>query len=108
MPETKKATQSSLSFEEAYCRLESILQQLNQGEISLERSIALYEEADALILSCNRQLTAAEQKIQKLVKNRNGELALDSSAKPIQEEFESKPENLLNRDLQEDYARPTS
>ncbi len=72
----------TFSFEKAYERLEKILEQLNAGEVPLEESLKLYEEADLLIGSCGQKLSEAEQKIQTLIKNREGTLSLDSDGKP--------------------------
>ncbi|HSX12223.1 MAG TPA: exodeoxyribonuclease VII small subunit, partial [Rhabdochlamydiaceae bacterium] len=50
-------------------------------------SLKLYEEADQLIASCNQKLTTAEQKIEVLMKNRSGEVAVDENGKPLAEPF---------------------
>ncbi|MCE5294171.1 MAG: exodeoxyribonuclease VII small subunit [Chlamydiales bacterium] len=71
-----------LSFEKAFERLEHILEGLNTGQTSLEESLALYEEADSLIISCHKKLSDAEKKIEVLMKNRAGELALGADNKP--------------------------
>jgi len=55
-----------LSFEEALKRLESIAEQIEQGKIGLEESIARYEEGMALIRHCRETLAQAELKIQQL------------------------------------------
>ena len=83
---TEKET-NTFSFEQAYQRLEKILEQLNTGELSLEKSLELYEEADGLITHCSQKLNTAEQKIQILIKNRNGTLSLDDKEKPKLDEF---------------------
>ena len=68
---------NELSFEQAYERLEKILEKLNTGNAPLEESLKLYEEADTLIQCCNKRLNAAEKKIEQLIKNRDGTPALD-------------------------------
>lgn len=70
------------TFEQAFTRLEQILETLNAGKASLEESLALYQEADSLIISCHRKLTDAEKKIEVLMKNRAGELQLGPDNKP--------------------------
>ena len=70
------------SFEEAYERLETILEALNSGELSLEKSLHLYEQADQLMTLCSKKLVQAEQRIETLIKNRQGEIEVDSSNKP--------------------------
>lgn len=76
-----------LSFETAFARLEEILEKMNSGSVSLDESLKLYEEADKLIRSCNKRLSDAERKIETLIKNRNGELILDSNQKPVIQDF---------------------
>lgn len=62
------------SFEAAYAKLEAILSELNNGKTPLEKSLELYEEANQLITLCSSKLGQAEQKIQMLIKNREGEM----------------------------------
>lgn len=61
----------------AFERLEDILEKMNSGEIELDQSLKLYEEANKLIGSCQTHLQKAEQKIEKLIKGREGELVVD-------------------------------
>jgi len=71
---SEKKTQT---FEEAYERLEAILEKMNHEQVSLDEALALYEEADTLIGSCQKRLSEAEQKIEILLKNRDSQLLLD-------------------------------
>ena len=80
--------EEEFSFEKSYSRLEKILDELNSGEVELEKSLKLYEEADRLILYCNQKLNFAEKKIQTLIKKR-GELLLDEKNQPALEDFPS-------------------
>ena len=66
---------------------------MNSGTATLDQSLKLYQEADALIQTCNLRLTAAERKIETLIKNRNGDLALGSDQKPLTQEFNPPPNN---------------
>lgn len=75
------------SFEAAFARLEEILEKMNSGTISLDESLSLYEEADKLILNCNKKLNDAERKIETLIKNRQGELILGTDQKPLTQDF---------------------
>ncbi len=77
-----------MTFEEAYSRLEKILEKMNSGKVSLDDSLKLYEEADTLIAFCQKRLTEAEKKIEILVKNRSGELALNENGEPLTQEFD--------------------
>lgn len=71
-----------ISFEKAFERLEEILEKLNSGHPSLEESLKLYEEADQLVIMSHKKLLEAEKKIEVLMKNRAGELQLNSDNKP--------------------------
>ena len=73
MAETKKE-RKEIIFEEALKRLENIVTQLEQSDISLEQSIALFEEGIRLSKFCSKKLNEAEQRIMKLVKTESGEL----------------------------------
>lgn len=67
----------SISFEQAFERLEKILETMNGGKTSLEDSLKLFEEAENLMRFCGERLAGAEQKIEQLIKGRNGEPSLE-------------------------------
>ncbi|MBY0528735.1 MAG: exodeoxyribonuclease VII small subunit [Rhabdochlamydiaceae bacterium] len=92
-------SQDTLSFESAYARLEEILEKMNSGKASLEDSLKLYEEADQLIVRCQKQLNSAEKKIEVLIKNREGELVADATGKPQTQEFVPGQQAPLTRNL---------
>lgn len=83
----KNEETEAISFEAAFARLEEILEKLSSTAISLDESLKLYEEADRLIVLCNKRLTDAERKIEVLVKNRTGDLAVDAEGKPLTQEY---------------------
>lgn len=76
-----------MKFEEAFARLEKILTEMNSGEVSLDDSLKLYEEADKLIVTCHKTLTKAEKRIETLIKNREGELEVDEAGEPKTKAF---------------------
>lgn len=78
---------SEQTFESAFARLETILERMNSGTISLDEALKLYEEADALIAMCNKRLTDAERKIEVLIKNRGGDLTLGADQRPQVQNF---------------------
>jgi exodeoxyribonuclease VII small subunit len=57
----------SLSFEAALAELEQIVSRLEQGEVDLEDSIALYERGTALKAHCEKKLKGAEARLEKIV-----------------------------------------
>jgi exodeoxyribonuclease VII small subunit len=61
-----------MTFEAAMNRLEAIVQQLEQGRISLDEAIKIFEEGMTLYHQCQAQLQEAEKKIETLVKTDDG------------------------------------
>lgn len=55
-------------FESAMARLEEIVASLESGDLSLEKSLALYSEGVTIADICNKKLSEAEGKIAKLSK----------------------------------------
>jgi exodeoxyribonuclease VII small subunit len=86
MDAQKPATENA-TFEAAYSRLEQILEKMNSNTVSLDESIKLYEEADRLIVQCQSRLSEAEQKIEVLIKNRDGTLSTNEQNAPLREAF---------------------
>lgn len=60
---TDKAV-ADMSFEEAMAALESVVTQLERGEVALEQSIALYETGAKLKAHCAAKLAKAEEKVE--------------------------------------------
>ena len=54
------------TFEEAFQRLEELVQTLEEGKLSLEDTSRLYEEGMDLARLCNRMLNATELRITEL------------------------------------------
>lgn len=63
---------SPISFEAALVELESLVGQLEQGELSLEESLQRFERGVALVRICQTHLYLAEQKVEQLT-GREGE-----------------------------------
>ncbi len=81
-------TETELNFEDSFKRLEEILEKLNSSKVSLDESLKLFEEANRLMIKCQKRLLLAEQKIEILIKNRNGEIETDSQGAPLKAPFE--------------------
>lgn len=60
-------------FEDCVQRLESIVRELEQAEVPLERSLTLFEEGMQLSASCRKELEEAEGKVEILLKQ-NGKV----------------------------------
>ncbi|MBV9549392.1 MAG: exodeoxyribonuclease VII small subunit [Alphaproteobacteria bacterium] len=63
---------AGLSFEAALRELETIVARLEQGEVDLEDSIALYERGQTLKAHCEAKLKAAEGRLEKIVLGASG------------------------------------
>lgn len=87
MTETE-TKENPASFEEAFTRLEVILEKMNTGNLPLDEALSLYEEADGLVARCSKQLQAAEKKIQILMKNRQNDLLFDENGDPQMQNFD--------------------
>jgi exodeoxyribonuclease VII small subunit len=70
-PKTDTAIET-LSFEGALKELEAIVSRLEQGEVDLEDSIALYERGQALKSHCEKKLKSAEGRLEKIVLGTGG------------------------------------
>jgi len=60
-------------FEECLERLEKIVNELEKGDVSLDRALELFDEGMKLSGSCRKELEEAEGKVEILLK-RNGKL----------------------------------
>lgn len=58
--------EQKMTFEQAMERLEAIVNELESGKCTLDRSLELFEEGTKLTAFCSAQLQGAEQKIIKL------------------------------------------
>jgi exodeoxyribonuclease VII small subunit len=57
---------SALSFEDALKQLEAIVARLESGDVSLDDSINLYTQGDALRAQCAARLKDAQARIEKI------------------------------------------
>jgi exodeoxyribonuclease VII small subunit len=60
------------TFEEAMSKLEAIVAELEQGDLSLEATLRKFEEGMKHSQFCMAKLEQAEQKLKKLVKKEDG------------------------------------
>lgn len=73
LPAQKNQTAvEDLSFEGALKELEAIVSRLEQGEVDLEDSIALYERGQLLKAHCEAKLKSAEGRLEKIVMGAGG------------------------------------
>ena len=71
------ATVDKMSFEEALTELESIVKSLENGDVALEDSIKSYERGIVLKKHCEGKLKEAQEKIEKISINEDGEVSTE-------------------------------
>jgi exodeoxyribonuclease VII small subunit len=72
MSETPAGNTSIKDFEAAIAELETVVKKLEEGDLSLEQSLALYERGVTLSKFCHARLEDAERRIELL--NERGQL----------------------------------
>ena len=65
-----------MTYEQQLQQLETLIKQLENGDLSLDQTLAAYEQGIGLIRACQQQLEHAEQRIQQLGHNADGEETL--------------------------------
>ena len=60
-------------FETALKRLEEIVKKLENGELTLDSALQLFEEGIKLSRFCHKTLEEAERRVEILVKNNSGQ-----------------------------------
>jgi exodeoxyribonuclease VII small subunit len=63
-------------FETAMEELEKVVERLESGELSLEDSLAAFEDGIRLVKFCNQKLSEVEKKIELLMRDKEGKLQL--------------------------------
>jgi exodeoxyribonuclease VII small subunit len=63
-------------FEESMAELEKLVEEMEQGDISLEESLKAFERGIKLTRTCQRALQEAEQKVQILLE-KNGQQTIE-------------------------------
>ncbi len=71
-----KRSAKTPDFEAALAELEALVEKMEQGELSLEESLAQFERGVQLTRSCQQALQAAEQKVQILLE-KDGKAGLE-------------------------------
>ncbi|MCK4928521.1 MAG: exodeoxyribonuclease VII small subunit [Methanosarcinales archaeon] len=62
-----------INLEDALAELEDITSKIEEGDLSLDDSLALFEQGIALTRLCSSKLETARQKIEKLVEDNKTE-----------------------------------
>lgn len=79
------------TFETSLADLEKIVRRLEDGDLSLEESLRLFEDGVKLSRECQERLNQAERRIEVLLKDENGNSTLEIiKAEDLREQREPK------------------
>ncbi len=74
-------TEKKRTFEEALKRLDEVVRELEEGDLDLDKALALFQEGVELTRFCSAQLDQAEARIEKLLEQNGQPVTL-----PLEEE----------------------
>ncbi len=77
--DTIPAEIAALSFEDAMRELETIVQQLERGQVKLDEAISAYERGAALKRHCEAKLAEAKAKVDRIVLAADGSIGAEPS-----------------------------
>ena len=77
-----------IKFEKAIQRLEKIVDDLETGELDIDKSLEIFEEGIKMSRVCSKKLSEAEAKIEKLTRDQKGELVAELF--PVEDEENDK------------------
>ena len=77
-----------IKFEKAIQRLEKIVDDLETGELDIDKSLEIFEEGIKMSRDCSKKLGEAEAKIEKLTRDQKGELVAELF--PVEDEENDK------------------
>ena len=80
--------QKAIPLEKGLENLEAIVEQLENGDLSLERSLELFEQGVEVSERCRKQLDAAQTRVEILMKKKDG-----VEARPFGVEAPSDPDD---------------
>jgi exodeoxyribonuclease VII small subunit len=76
MAETQRGAKPVESFEASLDELETVVKELEGGDLSLERALALFERGVGLSDRCRKQLEEAETRVEALIR-KDGKIAAE-------------------------------
>jgi exodeoxyribonuclease VII small subunit len=95
MPARKNDTAArEPSFEAALERLETLVSQMEDGNLPLEELIERYEEGIKLVNYCSTKLSAAEQRIEMIARKSDGKLTLENFSETTAQPETGKPSDV--------------
>jgi len=67
---------AAIKFEDAMARLETIVSELEKGDLPLDESLKIFEEGIKLSKTCLKMLDDAERKVEILIQDKDGKKRL--------------------------------
>ena len=103
------AKKKQKTFESSLGDLESIVTQLEEGDLSLEESLKLFEDGVKLSRECQERLDQAERRIEVLLKDKNGNPTLQAIERENPEEENPKVRKriVFDNDEEDEEDYPT-
>jgi exodeoxyribonuclease VII small subunit len=83
-----------LKFEQAFARLEEIVNSLDEGGLPLEELESRFEEGLTLVKFCGDRLNAIEKRVEKLVETPSGELVTEDFQAETQQKTKAESDDL--------------
>lgn len=80
-----------LKFEDAMARLETIVAELEKGDLRLDESMKIFEEGIRLSKTCLKMLNDAERRVEVLIQDTDGKKRLRAFTTDDDEADESSP-----------------
>jgi exodeoxyribonuclease VII small subunit len=84
MPKKPASASDTPPYEEAFARLEALIESLESGEVSLAEMVAKFEEGHQLLKICQQHLHAAELRVEQLKLDGSGDPAFTPFAEESQ------------------------
>lgn len=81
------------SFEASLEALERIVQQLESGDLPLEKSLELFEQGVRLSRECQERLSQAERRIEVLLRDNQGRPVVNAYTEPTNNDGVAENEN---------------
>ena len=81
----------TVKFEDALARLETIVTELEKGDLPLDESLRIFEEGIKLSQTCLKMLDDAERKVEILIQDKEGKKRLRAYNYEAEEADESLP-----------------
>jgi len=68
-------------FEKHLTQLETVVERLERGDLSLDESVRLFEEGMKLSQACKQELEQAEGRVQVLIEGKGGKMQITDTEK---------------------------